>query len=470
MATKEPAPIELPAAMWTRPDVLDMCRRRDAHALLSLANSSKYRITQTQLAYWMDVETGVVNKIINGKSGPVVRLDKWESIADALRMPDPVRIVLGLAPKNYQILAAAILNSGMEYELEERPETAPPTAENSNLNRSHPGYGYTQLEEGAAVLRGFSAALGNSTQPHPADTRVSGLSEVVEDLRQTSMAHRQAYRYLSYEVLLPQALAHIDSLVSLRPGAQPTTVRNSLVSTIGEMAALVGTLTSLDMHDYQHGNVYLSMALSAAKEAGNKDLLAFTLGARAFHSAYSGRLTDGIDFAEGGITEAANGGSVTTRAWLAAVASELHASNNDDYKCRVRLDDSREILRQEDDQPWVGVGLFNDAKLRAYRGGNLNRLGRYSEAQAELTRAIELLPTTAFKHRATASIDLAESYLPSEELTEACSWAIQALALTAQTRHADSLDRIRALYRQACAIDHRARPVKTLGEQLLASS
>lgn len=99
MPSEAPAPIELPAEVWSRPDVLDMCRRRDAGALLRLANSSKFQVSQGRLAYWMDTEPGVVNKMINGKSGDVVRLDKWERIADALNMPDKARLVLGIAPQ-----------------------------------------------------------------------------------------------------------------------------------------------------------------------------------------------------------------------------------------------------------------------------------------------------------------------------------------------------------------------------------
>lgn len=469
MPTKEPVPIDLPAEIWTRPDVLAMCRRRDAHAILALVNSSKYRITQTQLAYWMNVETGVVNKIVNGKSGPVVRLDKWEKIADALHMPDEVRIALGLAPKNYsKRSASSVFTHEREDELS-NPSEDEYSATDAATRPTGDGSSSKTLDDGAAVLRGFTSALSGPGL-HDAPTSQAGdLADIVQELRNSAISHRQAYRYMSHEVLLPQALAHIDAVVSLRPGAQSPSVRASLVSTVGEMAALVGTLASLDMHDYRHGNIYLSMALSAAQEAKNKDLLAFTLGARAFHAAYSGNLDDGIDFVEGGLSEASVGGSPTTRAWLAAVASELHATDNNDYRCRTLLDDSREILRENDDQPWVGVGLFNDAKLRAYRGGNLNRLGRYVEAQSELAEALRELPTTAFKHRATASIDLAEAHLPARELEEACSYAIQALGLTNQTQHTGTLQRIKSLYRSARVIDKNFSSVRALGDRLLIS-
>lgn len=326
------------------------------------------------------------------------------------------------------------------------------THENSvsnSANLARRNLGADPLDTGFSVLRGFSAALGSAASTDTPSTYAGGLSDVIKEVKQTAISHRQAYRYLSHEVLLPQALAHIDAVVSLRPGAQPPPLRVSLISTLGEMAALVGTLSSLDMRDFQHGSAYLSMAITAAQESNNTDLLAFTLGARAFHAAYSGHLADGIDFAEGGISEGANGASSTTRAWLAAVASELHATNNDDYRCRTLLDSAKKNLHEDDGQTWVGIGVFDGSKLRAYRGGNLNRLGRHKEAQVELTDALSSLPETAFKHRATASIDLAEAHLPLGGIEEACHWGIHALELTAQTQHAGSLERIKVLYRRA---------------------
>ena len=318
------------------------------------------------------------------------------------------------------------------------------------------------------MLRGFDAALPRRN----ATAHGAAASELVSELRQTATAHRQSYRYLSHQVLLPQALAHIEAVISLRPGSYPANVCSPLVETIGEMATLVGALATLDMRDFQHGGYYLGLAMNAAKEAGSKDLIAFILGVRAFHAAYGGgSVLDGIDYAEGGVAEAeaTGGASHTTRAWLTAVASELHAAAGNDYRSRELLEKSQASLTdvQDGEPPWIGLGTFDNAKLQAYRGGAFNRLGRHRDAQTELRSALNALPRTALKHRATACIDLAEAHLPLREIEETCTWVTHAVELTAQTRHADSLRRIRSIYKQVSEVDSKAKCTSQLGEKLL---
>jgi tetratricopeptide (TPR) repeat protein len=318
-----------------------------------------------------------------------------------------------------------------------------------------------------ATLRGFCAALQGDNNRQAVEL---GGSELVSDVKHAALAHRRSYRYLSHEALLPQALAHMAAIIDLRPGSHPSAVRTPLVATIGEMAALVGALTTLDMRDFRRGEGYLTMALTAATETANDDLISFVLGVRAFHAAYSGRIRHGLDYVQGAVSYAVGRASYTTRAWLSAVASELFAADRDDHRCRMHLDQAEAALAtavESDDQPWIGLGVFDAAKLRAYRGGDLSRLGRHREAQDELTAALESLPTSALKHRATAYIDLAEAHLPLGEVEEACGRALEALELTARTRHADSLRRIKLVHDQASGVDDRAASVRLLGERLL---
>jgi len=265
-------------------------------------------------------------------------------------------------------------------------------------------------------------------------------------------------------------LAHMHAVIDLQPGSQPMALRRTLITTIGEMAALVGALTTLDRRDFVSGDSYLAMAMTAAKESENDDLLAFVLGIRAFHAAYSGHLRQGLDYAAGSVDYAHGRASHTTQGWLAAVASELHATDSDDYHCREYLDQSEAALAAaegQDEQPWIGLGHFDTAKLRAYRGGDLARLGRHREAQAELTSALDALPSSALKHRATACVDLAEAHLALREIDEACDRAEQALGLTQRTHHADSLRRIQLIHQQARELDRQAAAVRLLGEHLL---
>ena len=101
-----------------------------------------------------------------------------------------------------------------------------------------------RVAAGLAALRGFCAALPGGKNRQAVET---GGAELVSEVRDTALAHRRSYRYLSYEALLPQALAHLAAVIDLRPGWQPSAVRTPLVAAVGEMAALVGALTTLDM-------------------------------------------------------------------------------------------------------------------------------------------------------------------------------------------------------------------------------
>jgi hypothetical protein len=69
--------------------------------------------------------------------------------------------------------------------------------------------------------------------------------------------------------------------------------------------------------------------------------------------------------------------------------------------------------------PWKGIGAFSTAKLSAYRGGDLMRLHRYAEAQAQLLLALDQLDPVFAKHRCTAHIDLAAAYMATVHFTGA---------------------------------------------------
>jgi hypothetical protein len=92
-----PDPIDLPADAWRVPAVLTVCHARDANALLRLAR--RHGVTNERLAYWTGIDPGEISKRLNGRTTSTVRaLDRWERIADGLRMPDHLRVALGIAP------------------------------------------------------------------------------------------------------------------------------------------------------------------------------------------------------------------------------------------------------------------------------------------------------------------------------------------------------------------------------------
>lgn len=302
---------------------------------------------------------------------------------------------------------------------------------------------------GLAALAGWKPfgqqrdlALGSlSENPHLIDP------ETAADVREIALRYRRSYRSMSPTRLMPHAFGHLQLVLDLRPGDQPSAVRTALVTTLAEMASLIGTMWSLDRREFATGGQYLRLAARAAREAEDPDLESFVLGGRAFHEAYSGDLAAGLHYIAGARLLAQRGTSRTNRGWLAAVASELHASAGMEKQCQLLLEEAESHLAEPDATPWVGVGAFNRAKLRAYRGGAMRRLGRYPQAETTLTTALDELSPSMLKHRGTALIDLAETHALARDADRSANRALEALALARRTGHEASLRRVHGIHR-----------------------
>lgn len=321
---------------------------------------------------------------------------------------------------------------------------------------------------GLAVLSGRlppdehrDRALGElGTNPHRVD------ADTADDIKAIALRYRRSYRSMSPTTLMPHAFGHLQLVVELRPESQTSTIRRTLVSTIAEMAALIGTMWSLDRQEFAIGEQYLQLAARAAAEAEDRDLIAFVLGGRAFHEAYSGDLAAGLHCIENAQAMAARGASATNRGWLAAVASELHASAGMERECRNLLEAAAHHLSATDEGPWVGVGAFDSAKLRAYHGGAYRRLGRYREAEAELTEALDELAPSMLKHRCTALIDLAETHVLARDADRAATRALDALALAQRTGHEASIRRIRVVHQDLRAYSEHSAATRQFRDAL----
>jgi len=287
-------------------------------------------------------------------------------------------------------------------------------------------------------------------------------ADTADDIKGIALHYRRSYRSMSPATLMPQAFGHLQLIMDLRPGDQHSAIRRILVSSIAEMAALIGTMWSLDRQEFATGEQYLQLASRAASEAGDQDLMAFVLGGRAFHEAYSGDLAAGLHCIENARTMAVRGASGTNRGWLAAVASELYASAGMERECRDLLEAAARHLSEADEGPWVGVGAFNLAKLHAYQGGASRRLGRYRQAEAQLTEALGELAPSMLKHRCTALIDLAETHVLARDADRAAARALDALALAERTGHQASVRRIRTLHQDLSSYAKDAAATKQL--------
>lgn len=289
---------------------------------------------------------------------------------------------------------------------------------------------------------------------------------LLEDLSEIGVLYRRSYRAVPSESLLPLAVGQVRLAFSLEPADQPQPQRVALIRHAGQMAALAGVVQMLDLGDFTAADPLLRLAAQAAGAIGDAELTAVVYGCRAFHAGYSGDLPDGLDWAQAGQDAAARGASPRTRAWVAAVASEMHASLADADGCARALEQARNALaRPAQDERWAGIGWLDEAKLDAYEGGDLSRLGRHGAAIERLTHALDTLDPSMARHRATALVDRADALAASGEAEAACRDAGEALETVARVHHAETLRRITKVALAVRA--HRSPAARSLREHLI---
>lgn len=296
----------------------------------------------------------------------------------------------------------------------------------------------------AAAASLLDVLAGYTLRPVPAPARVD--AEMAAGLGNIVLGYRQVYRSAGAAALLEPAVSTLGLLTELVPAAGRH--QDRLVSLIGQCASLAGVILMLDRDDLAAARPYLSVAVRAARQSGDDELMAVTLGCEAFRASYSGNVHEGVEYAdEASRLAAASRVHPLTQGWTAAVASEMHATNGDEPGCERALNAAAEALAEPvPDEQWEGIGAFSVPKLVAYRGCDLVRLHRYSAAQEQLRLALDQLDEAQAKHRCTAHIDLASACMLSGDIPEGIRQATEALGIIEITRSADSLKRVVHLY------------------------
>lgn len=91
-------PVVVPAEIWAREEVRSLLAERDVAGILRLVQQHT-GASQQRLATALAISQGRINELINRRR-QVTSLSSFQRLADGLGMPDPARIVLGLAPRN----------------------------------------------------------------------------------------------------------------------------------------------------------------------------------------------------------------------------------------------------------------------------------------------------------------------------------------------------------------------------------
>ncbi|MFE2407077.1 multiprotein-bridging factor 1 family protein [Kitasatospora sp. NPDC059408] len=317
-------------------------------------------------------------------------------------------------------------------------------------------------------LAGLTAAFASMSPDAQAQTsRPSTVDQtLVDELRAIGASYRRSYKSFPASSLVPVAHHQIQLVSSLRPKDQPTHLRIPLLAHMAEMAALAAILLSIDLGDQEQAEAYSDLGYQVAKEIQSPELCALLLGGRAFGASYGGDPGGGLDYALAAVDAAERGASARMRAWTHAVASEMHASTNDEHGFRSSLEESRTVLSGPmDDERWGGIAWFDESKASAYEGSDLLRLGKYEEALPSLDQAIDNLGPEMLRHRCTAHIARAEAHAGAGHVDAACQDGHAALDLVAKIQHRETLRRVSELQRRLRT--SKTSAARRLGEHLI---
>lgn len=303
-------------------------------------------------------------------------------------------------------------------------------------------------DRSTARRRGSASPSSETTAGADDERAWRASARTADDLAVLVDSYRRAYAGTATVTdLLPGASGLMHVLIDLGRRDQWPGSHARLASLVGQSAVLVGLLHLMGPRNLGPARAHYNLALRSAREAQDLDLTSYVLGSLAFHAVMAQRPTDAETIMGAAWDLASRKARPRTRAWTAALASELHARAGQETRSRRLLEQAFDAMdHTRSDPAWQGIGQFDHARLSAYEGGNLLLLGKHAAAAQQLRDSLKRLDPSRLKHRCTASADLAMALALREEVDESCAHAMQALDHAMAISHRESIDRVRGVH------------------------
>ncbi|HEU5157459.1 MAG TPA: helix-turn-helix transcriptional regulator [Streptosporangiaceae bacterium] len=429
--------------VFARQDVHEACERRDLGAIIRILN--KYGITQGQIASLTGISQGRLSEYKTGKRVPTAS-STFETFADGLRMPAPLRLALGLAPT-----------------------ADSPTSQHSGPDVLADTFDLQILAEtlgrrGDSVKRrdmlSLAASLGTTTAVAQTDvwerltyalTKPTALDEqTVRALENRSAGFHQLEELIPAPALFKGLTAHLRELSTLLNGLYADSkdeLRNRLIIVAGESAVLAGWAAS-DMGETVTARNFYSTAERAAKEIDDPDILACALAYRSYipstkraHGRARALLKDALE-------ALSNSSSAGTLSWVAARHAEESAALGDArqaLKSWVKAEEAFSVADPDEDRVWTR--FLDQNRFDSYRIATYTKLpGKINEAETIAEAVLARLAKDADRKKAAIILeDIAVARLSQGAVGEACRLAKTGLAIVRETEFAMWLPRFEAI-------------------------
>ncbi|MFL5654308.1 MAG: BTAD domain-containing putative transcriptional regulator [Ktedonobacteraceae bacterium] len=240
--------------------------------------------------------------------------------------------------------------------------------------------------------------------------------------------------------LLGNLVEHFRTIIQLLKQVQARDAVQRLCSLAGEIAQILGK-TLFDLHEYTLAWSYYTFSLKAAQAAFNHELWAVGLGRMSLLLIYWNQPREALPLLQE--AQQLTVQSPRVACWLAAVKAEVYAHLGDSDACDAALTVARTLASEAslgEDRYATG---FNPSRLAGYEGACFVRLRQPDRALPALQQALALLDAQAIRRQSTLFTDMGIAYAQQGNVQTACTFAIQALAITTQTKSLSVLERVR---------------------------
>lgn len=262
--------------------------------------------------------------------------------------------------------------------------------------------------------------------------------EVLDDLSEITGRYWRLCANTSTN-LLSGISGHFSTVIELLKSSHPTPIYQQLCSLAGENAQILGK-TLYDLREYHLAWSYYSFSIKAAESARNGDLRAVGLGRVALLLIYCDRSPDALPFIQDALqTEIHN---ARNHAWLTSIEAEIQASLMNSTACKQALDVTKDIAQTATLKADTYATGFNLSRQLGYEGACFVRLRQPELALPILQNALNSIGSTSLRRRATLYADMGYAYAQLKEVKHACSFAAQALDITAEIQSVSTLQRL----------------------------
>ncbi|MGW4412943.1 helix-turn-helix domain-containing protein [Nonomuraea sp. NPDC004702] len=442
-------PVVVPADLWQRPDMVSALATRDLGHVFRLVR--RYAgVSQTRIGVAVGLSQGKVSQIMKGTI-QVVSFEVFERVAEGLRMPDPARMTLGLAPG---VITGVPLPGPPMPARDGTPASAPPSVEGvgqlvlgprqpSDVHEIHEIHDVdaltlawvagrldthmdrrTMLLLAAGMTAEAATSIASPWQRWP--RALSGPQTLSEDTIELLEARTIGFHRLEY-ILPARAIqqgltTHITQLDDLLQSGPPDRFRRRLAATAGEASTLAAWI-AWDLK--QPAQRAASRRVSAlAKESGHAVIQACLYA----YKSYALQGVSALKAIQRAKTYLPPHGDNATRAWLLSREAEELAALGDHGAIQLlrQAEEAFDHAQPHRERAWTR--FLDTERMTAFRLSTHLLLGQERHAlQAGQSALDSIGHDTSHKRAAIIYTDMAKAQFQLGDITEAITHARRAL-------------------------------------------